>query len=325
MSNIFSLILVITTLITGCMWCIDRFKSILARRTNINNNSNILKTECLEKKHVKQVLKPYNWMEPFVSIFPILVIVLIIRSFIYEPFQIPSGSVMPTLLVGDFILVEKFSYGIKEPLTQHTIIKTGHPKRGDLVVFKYPPNPSLDYIKRVVGIPGDIVTYNPYSKELTISYCITTQDKKKKIIPITYTSIKPSQWVYGFNNIKYGQNSNGFFRLPIGQEVENGYRMHERIEILDTCIHRTLIMPQVYDVMSHYYHQSGQTHGVWIVPEGSYFMMGDNRDNSSDSRYWGFVPEKNLIGKAIAIWMSFEKQEKQWPTGLRLNRIGIIH
>ncbi|CAD6506922.1 signal peptidase I [Candidatus Profftia tarda] len=320
MANMFALILVIATLVTGILWCINLFKINFSRR--LKSGGLLIQTsKVLEKQSLKSSI--FSWYESLITIFPVLALVLIIRSFIYEPFQIPSGSVMPTLFIGDFILVEKFAYGLKEPLTQQTLIPTGHPKHGDLVVFKYPLDPSLDYIKRVIGLPGDKVTYNPYSKELTVSSAIKSSESCNQILPINYTKNEPSEWIQAFEH-NNGINRSVLLHRSVDRKVKDGYRMNERQEILGTVVHRILTMPDVQDVTRNYYRQPGQPYGVWIVPKGCYFMMGDNRDNSSDSRYWGFVPERNLVGRATAIWMSFEKQEGQWPTKLRLNRIGSI-
>ena len=254
-----------------------------------------------------------------------LAIVLIVRSFIYEPFQIPSGSMMPTLLIGDFILVEKFAYGIKDPIYQKTIIETGHPKRGDIVVFKYPEDPRLDYIKRTVGLPGDKVTYDPVAKQVTIQPDCSSGQACGNALPVTYSNVEPSDFVQTFSRSNGGEATSGFFEVPQGESKENGVRLAQRQETLGEVNHRILTVPIAQDQAGMYYHQSGLPLATWIVPPGQYFMMGDNRDNSADSRYWGFVPEANLAGKATAIWMSFEKQEGQWPTGVRLSRIGGIH
>ena len=150
MANMFALILVIATLVTGVLWCLDKFIFAPKRRER-QAAAQAATGEQLDKKTLKKVGPKPGWLETGASVFPVLAIVLVVRSFIYEPFQIPSGSMMPTLLIGDFILVEKFAYGIKDPIYQKTLIETGHPKRGDIVVFKYPEDPRLDYIKRAVG------------------------------------------------------------------------------------------------------------------------------------------------------------------------------
>ncbi len=167
MANMFALILVIATLVTGVLWCLDKFIFAPKRRER-QAAAQAATGEQLDKKTLKKVGPKPGWLETGASVFPVLAIVLVVRSFIYEPFQIPSGSMMPTLLIGDFILVEKFAYGIKDPIYQKTLIETGHPKRGDIVVFKYPEDPRLDYIKRAVGLPGDKVTYDPVAKQVTI-------------------------------------------------------------------------------------------------------------------------------------------------------------
>jgi signal peptidase I len=167
MANMFALILVIATLVTGLLWCLDKFIFAPKRRER-QAAAQAATGDQLDKKTLKKVGPKPGWLETGASVFPVLAIVLVVRSFIYEPFQIPSGSMMPTLLIGDFILVEKFAYGIKDPIYQKTLIETGHPKRGDIVVFKYPEDPRLDYIKRAVGLPGDKVTYDPVAKQVTI-------------------------------------------------------------------------------------------------------------------------------------------------------------
>jgi signal peptidase I len=207
------------------------------------------------------------------SFFPIVLIVLLLRSFIAEPFRIPSGSMMPTLLVGDFILVNKFTYGIRLPVINKKIIELSEPNRGDIVVFRYPKDPTVDYIKRIVGLPGDKVVYS--NKKLTIND-----------LPVQQTSLGSYQGL--------GQ----------GEEMSGA---EDLLENLTGVEHRILI-------------RNGTPTVVYVVPEGNYFAMGDNRDNSNDSRYWGPVPEANLVGKAFFIWMSWDWQNK----GVGFDRIGTV-
>ena len=209
------------------------------------------------------------------SFFPIVLIVLLLRSFIAEPFRIPSGSMMPTLLVGDFILVNKFSYGIRLPVINKKIIELSEPNRGDIVVFRYPKDPTVDYIKRIVGLPGDKVVYS--NKKLTIND-----------LPVQQTSLGSYQGL--------GQ----------GEEMSGA---EDLLENLTGVEHRILIRNGTPTVEF-----------VYVVPEGNYFAMGDNRDNSNDSRYWGPVPEANLVGKAFFIWMSWDWQNK----GVGFDRIGTV-
>lgn len=323
MANMFALILVIATLVTGLLWCLDKFIFAPKRRER-QAAAQAATGDALDAKTLKKVGPKPGWLETGASVFPVLAIVLVVRSFIYEPFQIPSGSMMPTLLIGDFILVEKFAYGIKDPIYQKTLIETGHPKRGDIVVFKYPEDPRLDYIKRAVGLPGDKVTYDPVAKEVTIQPGCSSGTACENALPVTYSTL--SQVILcrplpAVTAVKRPADSS----VPKGETKENGIRLVERKETLGDVTHRILTVPIAQDQLAMYYQQPGQQLATWIVPPGHYFMMGDNRDNSADSRYWGFVPEANLVGKATAIWMSFEKQEGEWPTGVRLNRIGGIH
>ncbi len=324
MANKFALILVIATLVTGILWCIDKFVFAPKRREK-QAAAQAATGETLDAQTLKKVGPKPGWLETGASVFPVLAIVLIVRSFIYEPFQIPSGSMMPTLLIGDFILVEKFAYGIKDPIYQKTLIETGHPKRGDIVVFKYPQDPSLDYIKRTVGLPGDRVSYDPVAKEVTVQPNCSSGQACGNALPVTYSNVEPSDFVQTFARSNGREANSGFFQLAQNETKEGGIRLNERKETLGDVTHRILTVPIAQDQVGMYYQQQGQQLATWIVPPGHYFMMGDNRDNSADSRYWGFVPEQNLVGKATAIWMSFEKQEGEWPTGVRLSRIGGIH
>lgn len=323
MANMFALILAIATMLTGIIWCLERFKWAPMRQAKIAAISSPTAGVVAVDSDIAQ---PPGWIETCSSVFPVLALVFVVRSFIYEPFQIPSGSMMPTFLIGDFILVEKFAYGIKDPIMQTTLIPTSHPKRGDAVVFKYPLNPRVDYIKRVVGLPGDRVIYDSITKEVTVQSSCSSDEFCTSALATTYSATRPSDFVQTFQRSGNEVASGGFFQIKEGQPVpRGGRRLSERIEKQDSASHAILTLPDAQDQLAMYYQQPGQPLGVWVVPEGHYFMMGDNRDNSADSRFWGFVPEKNLVGKATAIWMSFEKQEGEWPTGLRLSRIGGIH
>lgn len=313
MANVFAFTLAMITIATGIIWCFKKTQRLFILRTGRNMEGIVPDGGRLKKN---------SWVEAIASVFPVLFLVFIIRSFIFEPFQIPSGSMMPTLLVGDFILVEKFAYGIKLPVLQTTIFMTGHPKRGDTVVFIHPKDPYIDLIKRVVGLPGDKVTYDALYKTLSISHiCNTTQYCDKKL-QVTYSKVEPSDFTLTYSG---GETGNGSWQVQREKIADVGLRLATRKESLGRTTHNILLYPEGNDQINMYYKQQGQPLSTWIVPPGEYFVMGDNRDNSDDSRYWGFVPENNLIGKATAIWMSFEKQEGEFPTGLRLKRIGLIN
>ncbi|MCG8710804.1 signal peptidase I [Brenneria sp. 4F2] len=320
MANMFAVILALITLITGIVWCLDRFIWAPARRKKFAASSEGVNSGELSNPAAAQP----GWVETVASVFPVVALVLIVRSFIYEPFQIPSGSMMPTLLIGDFILVEKYAYGIKEPFTQHTLIETGHPKRGDVAVFKYPSDPNIDFIKRVVGVPGDRISYDPLTKQVTINPDCKGPQNCNNTLAVTYNDVQPSDFVQTFNQPDLESRS-GFYQMPLNDDKIDGVRMGIRKESLGNVTHNILLVSGKQDQLGGYYQQSQQSLATWVVPAGHYFMMGDNRDNSLDSRYWGFVPERNLVGKAVGIWMSFEKQEGEWPTGVRLSRIGGIH
>lgn len=205
-----------------------------------------------------------RWLGTLGSLFPVLFIVVTVRSFVFEPFKIPSGSMMPTLLIGDFIVVNKYSYGLRLPVGNAKILEVGDPQRGDVVVFRYPEDPDVNYIKRVVGLPGDEVTY------------------RNKVVFINGEPMPQEQvgmW------IGEGRNRNPSGRRP---------QLFE--ESLGDVDHQIVIYPD----------SPGRPTQTWTVPEGHYFVLGDNRDQSLDSRAWDFVPEENLVGKATRIWMHWD-------------------
>ncbi len=251
----FPTILVGLTLITGLIWMLD---SLLWRRQRQADAAS------------SEVKEPWV-IEVSRSFFPVFLVVVILRSFVVEPFRIPSGSMMPTLLIGDFILVNKFAYGLRLPVLETKILDLGEPKRGDVVVFRFPENPRMDYIKRVVALPGDRVNY--HHKTILV------------------------------NNEIYRQQPDGVFQGAGASERFSGYLMGKE-QIGDTQ-HAMMIHPRAPDFVPNC---RVLQEGAVTVPEGHYFVMGDNRDNSNDSRCWGFVPETHLRGRALAIWMNWDSQ-----------------
>jgi signal peptidase I len=213
------------------------------------------------------------------SFFPVLLAVFLLRSFLYEPFRIPTGSLQPTVLIGDFIMVNKFAYGLRLPVIHTKLHAIGEPKRGDVIVFRYPPNPSIYYIKRVIGLPGDHITYT--DKVLYVN---------DKIAPQTFVK----------NTQDFDENGNSW---GVVQKEENFFGIKHAI----------------YQIPG----RANDNFRDEIVPPGMYFAMGDNRDDSADSRYWGFVPEKNIVGRADLIWMSWNSLA-DWAHKIRWQRIGTL-
>lgn len=260
----FALFLLILLVVTGAVW--------------------LLETTWLRRRRPAQAQQPW-WIEYSVSFFPVIVVVFLLRSFIVEPFKIPSGSMIPTLHVGDFILVNKFSYGIRLPVLNKKIIAIGNPHRGDVMVFRYPDDPSLDYIKRVVGVPGDRIEYR--NKRLTINGQLVPERQIDD-----YLSKERMQfyqhYVEDLGGVKHG--------ILIDENASAYVPQVRTFPFSNDCNYNT-------DGL------------VCTVPPKHYFMMGDNRDNSSDSRVWGFVPDANIIGKAFFIWLNLGD----------LSRFGTFH
>jgi len=246
----FSLVLVLLTALSGAVWLID---SLLLRRRR------------MDRAVQKELQRPRDpvLVEYSRSLFPILLLVLLFRSFLFEPFKIPSGSMIPTLLIGDFIVVNKFAYGLRLPVVNRKILSVGEPERGDVVVFRYPVDPRINFIKRTVGLPGDTITY---------------RDKQLFINGEPVSTV--SRGRYASSEIKCDTPRADALRL---EETLGGV---------------------THDILLH--ENSGSRNQQWVVPEGHYFVMGDNRDRSNDSREWGFVPESHLMGRAVGIWLNFD-------------------
>ena len=267
------LILVVGTLLTGVIVLLDKLVLAGNRRKRVLEESYEARFgESRGPGADKEYKEPW-YVDYSRSFFPVLLIVLILRSFIAEPFRIPSGSMMPTLLHGDFILVNKFSYGLRLPVLHNKVWANGLPQRGDVIVFRYPKNPELDYIKRVIGLPGDKIGY-----------------RNKNIF---------------VNGVAVEQVDQGTFVGQGRDSSMSGARVKQ--EQLFSVEHQLLIDDRSYPRNSE-----------WVVPDGHYFVMGDNRDNSNDSRRWGTVPEQNLVGRAFMVWMNWDISAGQFD----LSRIG---
>ena len=259
----FPTLLVLACVVTGGIWLLDSLFLAGKRKQRAE--------EGIDAQAKEPLLVEYSR-----SFFPVILVVLVLRSFLFEPFRIPSGSMMPTLLVGDFILVNKFDYGIRLPVVNKKIIGIGEPSRGDVIVFRYPRDPKVDYIKRVVGIPGDEIHY------------------QNKVLYINGQAM-PQTPVGVYEGVGGGVRETGSLEAveSIG-EVEHSILMHP---LAPNLAPGCQVLWQ----------------GAITVPEGYYFVMGDNRDNSNDSRCWGLVPEENLVGRAVAIWMSWDSDRHGFP------------
>lgn len=288
--NTISILLVSLVVICGGFAAFYKFSANPRRQQEITAEEQRLGRALTDEERAE--IQPRSAIGEFLaSLFGVLFIVTFVRSFLFEPFQIPSGSMEPTLRVGDFLAVNKFTYGIKDPIWQNTLIETGHPERGDIIVFKAPPQPAVDYIKRVVGVGGDRVKYDFQTQQLTVTHKDGTQ-----------------------NVFQYSTGT------PNPEFFYHGEMQVERTEKGDVT-HQILNNPQPFNYAPYFFKQEEMADGEWVVPEGHYFVMGDNRDNSEDSRFWGFVPEKNVVGKATFIWLSLDKKANESPKGIRFNRM----
>ncbi|MBB3222571.1 signal peptidase I [Pseudoduganella umbonata] len=292
----FALILFVLMVVTGIVWVLDVFYLAKGRRAaadralaeydartaKLTADGIKVDSNAQTRAQIEQgLLKQPTWVEYSGSFFPVIALVFVLRSFLFEPFKIPSSSMVPTLLVGDLILVNKFTYGIRLPIVNRKIIQLNDPQRGDVMVFKYPMDMSQDYIKRVVGVPGDKITYE--NKRLTVNGK-----------PISYA---PLEDYLEDETLNYKK-----------QFKENLSGTEHRILNDDRAA--TLNLSDVRDFPGKEactYTYDGFT---CTVPAGNYFMMGDNRDNSADSRYWGFVPDRNIVGKAVAVWMNLSNPRR---------------
>lgn len=295
-----ALLLLLAVVVTGLYWVAERlyFKpqreraaaavdAALAERKQRLSRQGIAKVDSVDTDARERLLMQPWWLDWTAGLFPVILVVFLLRSFLVEPFKIPSGSMMPTLIDGDLILVNKFTYGLRLPVANIKITDGTPPGRGDVMVFRYPPQPNLDYIKRVVGLPGDEVAY--LNKRLTIN----GQPVSKDAMPEFFDE-------EAMRYIKQFREQLG----PVEHDLLNDE--NRRAGLSDAEVSN---FPNRENCR---YSVEGV---VCKVPAGHYFMMGDNRDNSLDSRYWGFVPDRNIVGRAFFIWMNFSN----------LGRIGAFH
>jgi signal peptidase I len=284
----FALLLFMATVITGVYWLAERFyflprrqqaaealaSQAAQRRADLGKMGITQVDGDIAEARQRLIMQPW-WLDWTAGLFPVILAVFLLRSFLFEPFKIPSGSMIPTLLVGDLILVNKFTYGIRLPVINTKLTEGNKPRRGDVMVFRYPPKPSMDYIKRVVGVPGDEVAY--LNKRLSIN----GQPVATGAVP------------------EYFDDS--VMRYFKQYEEALGEKKHRVINDDE----RPAFIPGADDFAFRENCRYSVEGVTCKVPQGHYFMMGDNRDNSLDSRYWGFVPDRNIVGKAFFVWMNF--------------------
>jgi signal peptidase I len=301
----FALLLLLATAVSGVYWLAEQWIYLPRRRAAVleldaqhakrlddlkAQGITVADNEAEFHRSREEILRQPWWMDWTAGLFPVIAAVFFLRSFLFEPFKIPSGSMIPTLHVGDLILVNKFHYGIRLPVINHQLTSGTPVKRGDVMVFRYPPKPSLDYIKRVVGVPGDKIAY--LNKMLTIN----GQPVSKVAVPEFFDA----------DNMRYSKQFEE--DMPIGSTPA---------EMSELRRHRLLNddkTPNFVSGIDDFSFKENCTYSVegleCTVPAGHYFMMGDNRDNSLDSRYWGFVPDKNIVGKAFFVWMNFSNPSR---------------
>jgi signal peptidase I len=284
----FALLLMLATFVTGIYWVIEKLVFLPQRKRAADQllaehnarraalqQQGFSQIEGDVESARQQILAQPWWLDWTAGLFPVILAVFVLRSFLFEPFKIPSGSMIPTLRVGDLILVNKFHYGLRLPVFNTKLVANNEPQRGDVMVFRYPPQPSLDYIKRVVGLPGDEVAY--LNKTLTVN----GQAVPKVAQPDFFDG----------ESMRYARQ----FRETLGSRAYNTLNDEDRPAFIPGASEFPFNDSCRYSVEG----------VVCKVPQGHYFLMGDNRDNSLDSRYWGFVPEANIVGRAFFVWMNF--------------------
>lgn len=278
----FAYILTALFFITGIFWVLDKLVFAPQRR----RNAEAIKARMSGgyDEAVRAALARPEWLEYTAGLFGVVALVFVLRSFVTEPFRIPSSSMVPTLLEGDFILVNKYNYGLRMPISNDIVVPIGSPKRGDVVVFHYPLDPSIDYIKRLVGLPGDEIKYE--GRQLTINGKVVEQKDSK------------------LAQLKSGTYST---QIPMDRIVQGTEFLADTVTGHEIWVDpsRPAYIPQGVRPDVKKYCQYTENGFTCKVPQGQYFMMGDDRDFSEDSRYWGFVPEKNIVGRAYFVWMNF--------------------
>src|SRR5574343_529996 len=290
----FALLLFLATVVTGAYWLAERFyflpqrlraaqavEDVAAQRRAELDRMGIAKVDIDVQDSKERLLMQPWWLDWTAGLFPVIVVVFVLRSFLFEPFKIPSGSMIPTLEVGDLILVNKFHYGVRLPVLNRKVTTGETVKRGEVVVFRYPVDPRVDFIKRIVGLPGDEVSY------LNAELRINGQAVSSAALDDAYDE----------ESMRYMAR----FSEKLG-EVEHRIQRFKQVLPFNPM--------QVRDFAG----KDGCRHSVegfvCKVPAGHYFVMGDNRDNSEDSRYWGFVPDENLVGRAFFVWMNFSNPRR---------------
>ena len=298
----FSLLLFVLTVVTFAYWIAERLhfaprRAAAAAELERQSTARLqlqpaglpgmaMRTDDLADARRAVLAQPW-WLDWTAGLFPVILVVFLLRSFLFEPFKIPSGSMIPTLLVGDLILVNKFHYGVRLPVVNKKVIDNHDPQRGDVIVFRFPAQPSIDYIKRVVGVPGDVVSYRNQQLSLNGSKVAVQR--------------LPDPGFYDESAMRY---------FP------------EFKEKLGPTEHRILVNPQFQpfygsaDAIRFPQRANCEYFSDGLsckVPAGHYFVMGDNRDNSQDSRFWGFVPDANIVGKAFFVWMNFSDPKRIGP------------